>query len=320
MAVVYRGRWTAGSGPDFQDAMLNLGGEGQSLTKGCVEIHLRCADWYTHGHDKDPRYNEVALHVVLWPVGAKPVLRADGVKIPTLVLADYISVPAHELLDTVSPLVCNLGTLSEEPCWERTQNWPLETLLKQIEDAGDERLMAKAAVMESDLDVYGSTSEVLSHGIMDSLGYSANREPMRALAAALPIGPILSLPLSRDKGERSLLLESLFLGASEFLPSQRPDLGKLDYVTEAYAQEVEEIWEAHAPLLGLNPARAIGGWRTDRVRPANAPGREFAAAARLLADLLWEPGGMLGPFLASAEHLSPRANAQGVERQANRPR
>src|SRR5205814_5863831 len=133
VAVVYRGRWTAGSGPDFEGAMLALGENSATLVTGAVEIHLRCSDWYAHGHDADPRYNSVALHVVLWPVGARPITRADGVSVPTLVLADYITMPTHELLAKVSPLLANLGTLSEEPCWQRTQDWPLERLLAHID-------------------------------------------------------------------------------------------------------------------------------------------------------------------------------------------
>src|SRR5436305_568442 len=225
VAVVYRGRWTAGSGPDFEGAMLSLGEGSAGLTTGSVEVHLRCADWWAHGHHTDEKYNKVALHVVLWPVGARPVTRADGVSVPTLVLADYFTLPSSELLRTVSPLLSNLGTLSEEPCWQRTQDWPLEKLLAPIDEAGDSRLIAKAAVMEADLDVYGSADEVFYRGLMDSLGYSANREPMRALAAALPVQQLLTLPLAGTEDERATLLESILLGAAGFLPSQRPDLG-----------------------------------------------------------------------------------------------
>ena len=44
VAVVYRGRWTAGSGPDFEGAMLALGEGGGRLVTGSVEVHLRCGD------------------------------------------------------------------------------------------------------------------------------------------------------------------------------------------------------------------------------------------------------------------------------------
>ncbi|HYP39599.1 MAG TPA: DUF2851 family protein [Chloroflexia bacterium] len=301
IAVVYRGRWTAGSGPDFEGAMLAMGEGSARLVTGAVEVHLRCADWWLHGHDTDPRYNSVALHVVLWPNAARPVTRADGAVVPTLVLADYITLSSAELLEKVTPLVANLGALSEEPCWERTQDWPLEKLLEQIDAAGDARLQAKAALMESDLEAYGSPDEAFYRGMMDALGYSANREPMRALASALPLSQLLLLPLGRDESERATLLESVLLGSAGFLPSQRPGIGDLDWLSSQYAEEVERMWRTYSPILSLSPdIPQAEGWVTDRVRPANSPARRLAAAARLLARLLWEQGGMLAPFLATA--------------------
>ena len=278
--------------------MLSLGEGSSRLVTGSVEMHLKCADWYTHGHHTDAKYNNVALHVVLWQVGAKPVVRADGVSVPTLVLADYITMPTGELLRKVSPLVPNLGTLSEEPCWQRTRHWPIERLLKPIEDAGDARLIAKAAAMEADLEVLGSIDELYYRGLMDALGYSANREPMLSLAAILPLPELLTLPLGRNEAERAMLLEAVLLGAAGFLPSQRGDLGPLDWLSEQYAEEVETLWRAHAGALGLptEPA-SVDGWVTNRVRPANSPPRRLAAAARLLARLLWERHGMLGSFI-----------------------
>ena len=233
VAVVYRGRWTAGSGPDFEAAILSLGEGGSRLVTGSVEMHLQCGDWWAHGHDRDPRYNSVALHVVLRPNGARPVTRADGVSVPTLVLADYITLPTSELLERVIPLVGGVGTLSEEPCWKRTENWPTNRLLEPIETAGDARLRAKATTFEADLHVLNSPDDVFYAGLMDALGYSANREPMRALASALPIFQLLLLPLGKDLADRVRILESVLLGGAGLLPSQRPGLGEMDWESGA---------------------------------------------------------------------------------------
>jgi hypothetical protein len=306
VAVVYRGRWSGGSGPDFDGAMLALGDTGARLTTGAVELHLRCADWYAHGHDVDPRYNGVVLHVVLWPLGAKPVRRADGVEIPTLVLADYITLPTADLLERVTPLVADLGTLSDEPCWQRTQHWPVARLVEQIEVAGDDRLRAKAARMEAGLHTLDDPGEVLYHGLMDALGYSANREPMKALAEALPLSQLRALPLPRDASERTAVLEAVLLGAAGLLPSQRSEPPPPGWLDTEYGEEVERLWAAHREGVGV-PASGVPnlGWQTNRVRPANSPSRRLAAAARLLSLYLPAADGLFGPFLRAADDLAP---------------
>ena len=306
VAVVYRGRWSGGNGPDFDGAMLALGDTGARLTTGAVELHLRCADWYAHGHDADPRYNGVVLHVVLWPLGARPVRRADGVEIPTLVLADYITLPTAELLERVTPMVAGLGTLSDEPCWQRTQHWPVARLVEQIEIAGDDRLRAKAARMEAGLHALDDPGEVLYHGLMDALGYSANREPMKALAEALPLSQLRTLPLPRDASERTAVLEAVLLGAAGLLPSQRSDPLLPGWLDTEYGEEIERLWAAHREGAGV-PASGVPnlGWQTNRVRPANSPSRRLAAAARLLSSYLPASDGLFGPFLRAADTLAP---------------
>src|SRR6266571_1653165 len=62
LQVVYRGRPNAGAGPDFRDAVLAL--PDASLLHGDVELHLVASDFRRHGHDRDPAYGRVILHLV----------------------------------------------------------------------------------------------------------------------------------------------------------------------------------------------------------------------------------------------------------------
>jgi hypothetical protein len=202
----------------------------------------------------------------------------------------------------------NLGTLSEEPCWQRTQHWPIERLMGHIEAAGDARMEEKTARMEADLDVYGSLDEVLYRGLLDALGYSSNREPMRALATTLPLTTLISLPYSGSLSERATLLEAVLLGAAGLLPSQRPDLTARDWVTSDYIEDVERLWQANAPALSLSLHKsAIEGWQWDRTRPANSPPRRLAAMSRLLARYAWTRGGsgFSGSFLDIMDTFEP---------------
>lgn len=74
-------------GPDFSNARVSLDGV---AFYGDIELHLNSRDWFRHGHDSDPGYNSVILHVVLDedPVAA---LRQDGTAVPTLCIGRRIT-------------------------------------------------------------------------------------------------------------------------------------------------------------------------------------------------------------------------------------
>ena len=65
--VIDPGRRNTDAGPDFFNAKVEIDG---CLWAGNVEIHYRASDWHRHGHDDDPAYDTVVLHVV-----AKTTLR-----------------------------------------------------------------------------------------------------------------------------------------------------------------------------------------------------------------------------------------------------
>lgn len=67
------------SGPDFFNGRLTIDGQEWA---GNIEMHLKASDWFLHGHDDDPAYNNVILHVV-WTHDADISTR-DGLKIPVL--------------------------------------------------------------------------------------------------------------------------------------------------------------------------------------------------------------------------------------------
>ena len=59
--VVNPGLPNTDAGPDFFNAQVKMGGQ---LLVGNVEIHTVSTEWFRHGHDHDPRYDNVILHVV----------------------------------------------------------------------------------------------------------------------------------------------------------------------------------------------------------------------------------------------------------------
>ncbi len=73
------------SGPDFFNARIELNGQQWA---GNVEIHRKASDWYVHGHEADPQYSSIILHVV-WEDDIV-IFRKDNTPIPTLELRHLI--------------------------------------------------------------------------------------------------------------------------------------------------------------------------------------------------------------------------------------
>ncbi len=55
------GTWNIYSGPDFKMVQYAVDGE---IHYGDLEIHIRSSDWFKHGHDRDPAFDQVAIHFV----------------------------------------------------------------------------------------------------------------------------------------------------------------------------------------------------------------------------------------------------------------
>ena len=60
--VFHPGFASVEGGPDFRGAVLQIGDE--TPVSGDVEIDLRPSGWRAHGHDQNPNFQNVILHVV----------------------------------------------------------------------------------------------------------------------------------------------------------------------------------------------------------------------------------------------------------------
>ena len=76
-------------GTDFFDARLILN---EKNIRGDIEIHFHAKDWESHGHNIDPNFTKVVLHVTLFPNRAKHVqARSEkNTEIPQLILLPHL--------------------------------------------------------------------------------------------------------------------------------------------------------------------------------------------------------------------------------------
>jgi hypothetical protein len=96
--VLHPGFASVEGGPDFGNAVLQIGGE--PPRSGDVEIDLRSAGWRAHGHDRNPNFQNVLLHVV-WESDGTPASSLartiNASRPPTLALCHSLDAPLGEL-------------------------------------------------------------------------------------------------------------------------------------------------------------------------------------------------------------------------------
>jgi Protein of unknown function (DUF2851) len=86
--VLFPGKLNRNQGPDFLESRIQIG---TTTWIGHVELHIRSTDWDRHGHQQDPNYRNVILHVV-WEQDQNPSKPSAAANIPTLELKERVTV------------------------------------------------------------------------------------------------------------------------------------------------------------------------------------------------------------------------------------
>ncbi len=272
-SIVFRGTWSHGLGPDFRNAMMS--DSHGNLRTGSIEIHRNSGDWERHGHDRDPAYNDVILHLILNDEGGN-TRRADGAIVP-VVLLDESKVGSSEFAVTEDWSVVGGDTCAESI----SGNCP-SRVRETIWSVGDIRMASKAARIEAQL-ASDEPATVLYRGLMDALGYSSNREGFRQLSNRVPLSSLVSLLGTQRTKDRPIAAISLLLGAAGFLPLPA-QLSEIAGLSPADALEVETRWNQLGEAWHHDRI-APSNWNLTRVRPANHPVRRITAAALVVARM-----------------------------------
>jgi hypothetical protein len=267
--VIYPGKENRDCGPDFLGAVLTATDGG--LLVGDVELHLKAADWKSHGHGRDPRYNGLILQVV-WE-GEAPVVLQNGRTVPTLSLKRCLSGSLGAVRYWTS-----LNMMPAEPCHDALGRLGDDELGRLLDEAGEERFRLKggrfAAAMREE-----TPSQVLYRGIMGALGYTRNKEQFEELACRLPLAALENFCRGKPPYEQVSALRALLLSTAGLL-------------------EDDDAEQVQCYPGGVKPMSS-SCWHLFRVRPENHPARRLTGAAHLLSRYLDE--GLLPGILRLVE-------------------
>ena len=261
LQVLHPGFWNHESGPDFQQAVLRIGGE--PPMNGDVEVDPAATDWQAHGHADNPAFERVVLHVI-WHGAAKSGL-------PTLELQPHLACQLNEMAEAST----EPPSLPQE--FAGRCRAPLATLIP----AARRELLAQAATVRMETKAQALAQigrshgweQALWHGLFRAMGYKHNTWPMQYLAE--------HLASFRQQGAATALgWQARLLGAAGLLPSE----------VQAYAVASRESlqplwhrwWRERDALAEVCLPRAV--WRMDGVRPANHPVRRLVLLAHWLTQ------------------------------------
>ena len=258
--IVQPGEWNRGAGPDFLHCAVDIAG---TRLAGPIELDLHASDWEAHGHATNPAFSRVVLHVVFRADGPESFARtADHRLVPRVVIppdrcAEALELPRREVA------VAHPGR-----CSTPLAHHPAERLRDLLDEAARRRAERKAARFLRTAAAQGRDA-ALYQAVAETLGYQANRLPLRLLAQRVPLASLRSHPA-----------EAVLLGAAGFLD---PDL--VERAPDATRRHLATLWEDWWKLradFGCGPARALP-WSFHGQRPANHPHRRVAALAVLAA-------------------------------------
>jgi len=273
--LLFAGRQGGACGPDVRDAVLvpypwsvaDVWEPDARRRVGDVEFHVRAGDWEAHGHQRDSRYNNVILHVVLFCDASTFTSREDGQQIPLCSLADLAASPtiiaAHP--DALWPCQRLLPRLSDE---ERASMLRHAGLLRfeQKAIAFVEQLRIPRPDLNSD--AFDAYDRCLIPALAEASGYGRDRAFFRAAGLRL-------------------------LGADEPIPeplgrSYQPsplDAGRLRSLSDLL-----EMWRTHGAWRTIRPLLAVSSARTEPLQALRTlfvgAGLSFARADILIVNVI----------------------------------
>ena len=266
LRVLHPGFASVEGGPDFRGAVLQF--DNEKPVAGDVEIDLIPSGWHAHGHDQNPNFKNVILHVV-WAEVQRPKSKAQSQPV-LLPLQNVLDAPLAELalaLENEVGLPAALRGKCSAPLRELSE----PQLTELLHAAAKVRFQNKADALLARAKNSG-WEPALWENLFRALGYKHNVWPMQNLAETK----------SRwTRGAASPFeLQARLLGVSGLLPD---DLTRAQKSSDTFLRRAWDLWwrdrdEFENCLL----PRAV--WKFHGLRPANHPQRRLALASHWLAS------------------------------------
>jgi hypothetical protein len=219
-----------------------------------------------HGHDKDPHYNNVVLHVV--GIADRDVQTQEGNFVPQMVL----EVP-QSVYDNYAEL---LRTDAYPPCYRIIPNLTRLMVHSWMAALQTERLEQKTiAISERARQAGGSWEDAFFVTLARNYGFGINGDAFEEWARHIPLQAV-------GKHRDDLFqIEAIFMGQAGLLELEAvPERYQKDALNEGYFAKLRNEYQYLAHKFSLKPMD-YKLWRFLRLRPQNFPHIRISQLANL---------------------------------------
>jgi len=261
--VIDPGLHNRNAGPDFFNAKVKIDG---TLWVGNVEIHDKSSDWFLHHHEKDPKYNNVILHVC--GVIDAVAMTQDGKRLPQVVMR----VP-QKVLDNYREL---LSVDSYPPCYKIIPRLSALTIHSWLSALQTERLEQKTRAIEKRVSLCnGSWEDAYFVTMARNYGFGINGDTFEQWAMNVPLG---SVAHHRDD---IFQIEAIFMGQAGLLQTEAiPQKYLKEALSEGYFDRMKNEYQYLAHKFNMKPIDHTL-WKFLRLRPQNFPHIRISQLANL---------------------------------------
>lgn len=193
------------AGPDFFNAKIKIN---NTVWVGNVEIHENASDWYRHGHDTNPAYDNIILHIIL--NDDKEIFRKDGSLIPQIqllcppeIIEKYIELNRTEAYPSCYRVLPFLNSL-------QIRSWMNSLLIERLERKSED-------VYQRLHNCNFDWEQTFFITLARNFGFGLNGEAFEAWAQSF------SLSFAGKHRDSSELIQALFLGQGGFLQKEFAD-------------------------------------------------------------------------------------------------